>query len=64
MGRIKIRITGDPLDVKAFNDFLSKAETHISALKLVSQGRDYPNRNSTDVSRYLEIEFDSEGMSD
>ncbi|MEH2201283.1 hypothetical protein [Nostoc sp.] len=62
MGRIKIRITGDPQDVKAFSDFVTKVEAHISALSLVSKSRDYPHRDSTDVSRYLEIEFDSEAM--
>ena len=62
MGRIKIRIAGGPKDLKAFSNFLVKVEAYISALKLVSQSPDYPNRNSTDVRRYLEVEFDSEVM--
>ncbi|MEH2274656.1 MAG: hypothetical protein V7K40_07545 [Nostoc sp.] len=62
MGRIKVRIEGGPKDVKAFAEFLHKVEATISALSLVSESADYPNRNSTDVRRYLELEFDSEVM--
>ncbi|MFN6526931.1 hypothetical protein [Nostoc sp. ChiSLP03a] len=64
MGRIKIRITGGPRDVEAFSKFLHKVEQSITALSLVSESANYANRNSTDVSRYIEVEFDSEVMED
>jgi coproporphyrinogen III oxidase-like Fe-S oxidoreductase len=64
MGRIKIGIQGANKDIQAFSKFLHKVEQSITALSLVSESVDYPNRNSTDVRRYLEIEFDSEAMDD
>lgn len=64
MGRIKVRIQGANRDIKAFAEFLHKVEISITALSLVSESEDYANRNSTDVRRYLEFEFDSRVMDD
>ncbi|MDF5706534.1 MAG: hypothetical protein PUP90_02340 [Nostoc sp. S4] len=58
MGRVKIRLSGTPEDVEAFSKFLSKTSDYISALKIISMGKNSPMRQSTDVFRYGEVEFD------
>ena len=62
MGRIRVRLIGSPSDVQAFADFINKVEATISALSIISPGENRPARNSTDVLRYMEVEFDSSAM--
>lgn len=62
MSRIKIRLSGTPEDVEGFANFLKKVSEHITALEIISMGRNYPMRNSTDVFRYGEVEFDRSAM--
>lgn len=62
MGRIKVRLIGTAKDVKAFAQFLDKTSGCTTALSIISMGENRPSRNSTDVLRYIEVEFDSSAM--
>ncbi len=60
MGRIKIRVTAPPKDMAKFLTAIHKAEEGLHSLSLVSESQDFNFRDSTDVRRYLEFDFDSE----
>lgn len=63
MARIKVRLIGDSEGVQAFADFLNKTAGYISALSIIQQGTNQPSRKSTtDVLRYMEVDFDSSAM--
>ncbi|MCC5663499.1 hypothetical protein LC653_06010 [Nostoc sp. CHAB 5784] len=62
MGRVKIRVTASPKDMTKFLTALHKAEESLRALSLVGESQDFNFRDSTDVRRYLEFDFDSEGI--
>ena len=62
MGRLRIRISGNPQDVEAFASFLQKVSERITALQVISLGENRTMRQSTDVMRYTEVEFDSSAM--
>jgi hypothetical protein len=60
MGNIKIRLDGDPKDIKAFSEYLHKVEESFTAVSMVAESPDYPSRGTTDVRRYLQFKFDLE----
>ena len=62
MGVLKLRATGLSEDVEAISQFLKATSGRSEKFRIVEESKDYQNRNSLYVRRYLELEVDWEAL--
>lgn len=62
MGVLKLRATGLEQDIKAISQFLRATSGSSGKFRIVEESKDYPNRNSLYVRRYLELEVNWEDL--
>ena len=62
MGVLKLRATGLKKDLEEISTYLEETSEHLGAFEVISESKDYPNRDSKELRRYFEIRFDSELM--
>ena len=59
MGDLSIRATGLKQDLDKLSAFIEKKSEDTESFDLMSESKDYPQRDSKEFRRYFEIRFDS-----